>query len=80
MENGDVRRALESHLQEMNVNWRSELMPLVECDYPRPSTARPMAWESLQMLRVMKGLTGACESRKPYHYLQEIRLRCRKVA
>ncbi|MBI2264774.1 MAG: hypothetical protein HYU64_06325, partial [Armatimonadetes bacterium] len=39
LENGDVRRALESHLQEMNVNWRSELMPLVECDYPRPSTA-----------------------------------------
>lgn len=80
LEDSDIHRAMEKHLQQMSLNWRAELLPAVECEYPCPSTARPMAWESLQMLRCLKQLTGACDGRTPYHYLQELRLRCSKVA
>jgi hypothetical protein len=80
LEDGAVRRAMEWHLQQTSLSWRVEVLPSVESEHPCPSTARPMAWESLQMLRCLKQLAGAYDGRAPYHYLQELRLRYSKAA
>ena len=53
LEQPEVVGALEVRLQARCLSWREQVLPLVEQDHPRPGTARPLAWRTLQMLRCL---------------------------